>query len=72
MLQAQIDEFYALMSANFFDLKPTELAVLRQTMLRFYQDARVKVSMLLREKRQKDDGRFVIAVKGALAASHTH
>jgi hypothetical protein len=63
-VQAQIDYAYEQIKATYFTMPPIELHFVRTAMLQFYQDARVKVSMLMREKKQKDDGRFVIPTKG--------
>lgn len=59
-VQAQIDYAYKQLSQTFFKMNAFELLIVRQTLINFYQDARVKVSILLREKLQRDDGRFVI------------
>lgn len=62
-VQTQIDHAYKLISNTYFAMNAIELQIVRQTVLNFFQDSRVKVSVLLREKQQKDDGRFVIHVK---------
>lgn len=60
-LNDMIDYAYRLLETNYFNRSAWELAFIRATLLNFYQDARVKVSLLLREKRQLDDGHFVLS-----------
>lgn len=45
-----------------------ELQVLRNTILNYLQDDTVRVSVLLKDKTQNPDGRFVIATSGPVAA----
>uniref|UniRef100_A0A914D024 OSCP1 n=1 Tax=Acrobeloides nanus TaxID=290746 RepID=A0A914D024_9BILA len=46
---------------NYYAQTPIwEMTLIRNTMMSFFQDARVKVSVMLREKRQLEDGRFLL------------
>lgn len=45
-----------------------ELQVLRNTILNYLQDDTVRVSVLLKDKTQNHDGRFVISTNGPVAA----
>lgn len=62
-VQTQIDHAYKWLSSTYFSMNLIELQLVRQTVLNFFQDTRVKVSILLREKQQKDDGRFIVHLK---------
>ncbi|VDO82472.1 unnamed protein product [Soboliphyme baturini] len=59
-IQMQIDNAYDLLTINYFSMNFSELMLLRQTMLNFFQEFRVKISVLLKEGQQRQDGRFVI------------
>lgn len=61
-LQTLIDYAYSLLEKQFFSMATWELMLVRTTLLMFYQDARVKVSLLLREKKQSEEGRFFIDI----------
>lgn len=61
-LQTLIDYAYSLLEKQFFAMATWELMLVRTTLLNFYQDARVKVSLLLREKKQNEEGRFFIDI----------
>lgn len=61
-LQTLIDYAYSLLEKQFFSMATWELMLVRTTLLNFYQDARVKVSLLLREKKQNEEGRFFIDI----------
>jgi len=54
------------MMAMFRDLKPGEYSLLRQTLCRFFQDRRVKVSLFLQDQIQNPDGSIVISHEGSL------
>jgi hypothetical protein len=45
-------------------LSAGELTLLRQTLCRFFQDRRVKVSLFLQDQIQLNDGAIVISPKG--------
>lgn len=49
-IQAQIDYAYSLISEHYFELTHAELAILRSSLLAFFQDARIKVPIPLRQK----------------------
>uniref|UniRef100_A0A914VVS4 Protein OSCP1 n=1 Tax=Plectus sambesii TaxID=2011161 RepID=A0A914VVS4_9BILA len=61
-LQTLIDYAFSLLEKQFFAMTTWELMLVRTTLLNFYQDARVKVSLLLREKKQNEEGRFFIDI----------
>jgi hypothetical protein len=44
----------------------TEFVALRQTILRFFQDRRVKVSLFLQEKLQNNEGNIIVHAQGQL------
>ncbi|KAH7731369.1 protein OSCP1-like protein [Aphelenchoides avenae] len=53
-----IDYAHLLLTNHYFEAPLWELSLIRNTLMTFLQDARVKVSLMLREKRQLEDGRF--------------
>lgn len=42
-IQGQIDYAYTLLSQHYFELSLSELALIRHSLLSFFQDARIKV-----------------------------
>ena len=53
--------------STFDDMSEADFAVLRQTLVNFLQDRRVKVSIFLQESIQASDGSITIAAAGRLA-----
>lgn len=53
------------MMENFVDTPLWQMAIIRSEILNFLLGARVKISLMLRENKQMDDGRFVLFEEGA-------
>jgi hypothetical protein len=59
---------YSLFSKTYAAMQSGELQVLRNTILNYLQDDTVRVSVLLKDRTQNPDGRFVIPTSGPVAA----
>ncbi|KAI1714192.1 organic solute transport protein 1 domain-containing protein [Ditylenchus destructor] len=59
-----VQSAHNLLMDNFVETPLWEMAAVRSEMLNYFLGARVKVSLMLREKRQLDDGRFVLFPPG--------
>merc|ERR1719482_406187 len=62
-----VDEAIARVHSTFDDMSEADFAVLRQTLVNFLQDRRVKVSIFLQESIQASDGSITIPPAGRLA-----
>ncbi|CAL8299088.1 unnamed protein product [Lota lota] len=60
----QVDETHRRIQEVYTTLSDAELQLLRQTLLVFLQDMRVRVSFFLRDKVQNPNGRFVLSRSG--------
>jgi len=61
-VQAQIDYAYKLLRNTYFTMNNFELLAVRRSLLNFFQDSRIRISVLLKEKQQKEDGRFFLSL----------
>ena len=59
-----VDYTYRLLAQHYANLTPGEFMVIRQTLLNFFQDMHIRVSVFLRDKVQNQNGRFVISCDG--------
>lgn len=53
-----------MLAKHFANLSPGEFLVIRQTLLNFFQDMHIRVSVFLRDKVQGQNGRFMLTVGG--------
>lgn len=69
---ALVDDAIARVHATFDGMSEANFAVLRQTLINFLQDRRVKVSIFLQENIQAQDGSILIEAHGRLAYGVRH
>uniref|UniRef100_A0A915J8V3 Protein OSCP1 n=1 Tax=Romanomermis culicivorax TaxID=13658 RepID=A0A915J8V3_ROMCU len=60
-IQAQIDYAYNLIKQTYFSCNSYELNLIRRHLFNFFQESRIKISVLMKEKQQKEDGYFVLS-----------
>ncbi|XP_004705018.1 protein OSCP1 isoform X2 [Echinops telfairi] len=60
----QVDETFRLLTEVYGSLPAGEFQVIRQTLLLFFQDLHIRVSIFLKDKVQNSNGRFVLPVSG--------
>ncbi|XP_075410117.1 protein OSCP1 [Tenrec ecaudatus] len=60
----QVDETFRLLTEVYGSLPAGEFQVIRQTLLIFFQDLHIRVSIFLKDKVQNSNGRFVLPVSG--------
>lgn len=61
---AQVEEVYALIKENYASATPGEFQLIRQTLLSFFQDMHIRVSIFLKDGVQLPNGRFVLTKEG--------
>mmetsp|Transcript_87815 Transcript_87815/g.235005 ORF Transcript_87815/g.235005 Transcript_87815/m.235005 type:complete len:366 (-) Transcript_87815:134-1231(-) len=69
-LTALLDQCQATVVRTYGQMSSTECAVVRQTLLSFFQDRKVKVSLFLQEGIQNPDGHIVVPASGHLPVEH--
>ncbi|KAM6216607.1 protein OSCP1 isoform 1-T1 [Rhynchocyon petersi] len=60
----QVDETFRLLIEVYGSLSAGEFQLIRQTLLTFFQDLHIRVSIFLKDKVQNSNGRFVLPVSG--------
>ncbi|XP_068822364.1 protein OSCP1 isoform X2 [Capricornis sumatraensis] len=60
----QVDETFRQLTDIYRDLSAGEFQLIRQTLLIFFQDLHIRVSIFLKDKVQNSNGRFVLPVSG--------
>ncbi|XP_077384067.1 protein OSCP1 isoform X2 [Festucalex cinctus] len=60
----QVDETYQQLIEMYIPLPSGELQLIRQTLLIFFQDMHIRVSIFLKDKVQNSNGRFVLPISG--------
>ncbi|XP_069442740.1 protein OSCP1 [Ovis canadensis] len=60
----QVDETFRQLTDIYGDLSAGEFQLIRQTLLIFFQDLHIRVSIFLKDKVQNSNGRFVLPVSG--------
>ncbi|XP_048767277.1 protein OSCP1-like isoform X2 [Ostrea edulis] len=65
-IKQQVDHVYRLLIETFGSLSMGEFQLIRQTLLNFFQDMHIRVSIFLKDKVQNSNGRFVLPVGGAV------
>ncbi|XP_061676611.1 protein OSCP1 [Syngnathoides biaculeatus] len=61
---SQVDEMYQQLIEMYTPLPSGEFQLIRQTLLIFFQDMHIRVSIFLRDKVQNSNGRFVLPISG--------
>jgi len=61
---SQVEDVYALIKENYANLTPGEFQLIRQTLLSFFQDMHIRVSIFLKDGVQLPNGRFVLTKEG--------
>ncbi|XP_037129519.1 protein OSCP1 [Syngnathus acus] len=61
---AQVDETYRQLMEMYTLLPSGEFQLIRQTLLIFFQDMHIRVSIFLKDKVQNSNGRFVLPISG--------
>ncbi|XP_013416760.1 protein OSCP1-like [Lingula anatina] len=64
--KSQVEYVYTLIKQNFGSMSLGEFQLIRQTLLIFFQDMHIRVSIFLKDKVQNSNGRFVLSTSGAL------
>ncbi|CDW55606.1 protein OSCP1 [Trichuris trichiura] len=59
----QVDHAYSILRSTYFDMNMSQLYYIRQTLLNFFNETRVRVCLLLQEKLQCEDGHFTVPLK---------
>ncbi|XP_066288718.1 protein OSCP1-like [Branchiostoma lanceolatum] len=65
-IKAQVDNVFRLLITNYSELSQGEFHLIRQTLLGFFQDMHIRVSIFLKDKVQNTNGRFVLPCSGPL------
>ena len=63
-VRSQVDNVFKLLIENYSKLSSSEFMLIRQTLLNFFQDMQTRVSFLLRDKQQNQNGQFVLKKSG--------
>ncbi|CAH1799648.1 unnamed protein product [Owenia fusiformis] len=63
-IRQQVEHVYRLLIQTFGNLNTGEFQLIRQTLLHFFQDMHIRVSIFLKDKVQNSNGRFALATKG--------
>ncbi|XP_041351278.1 protein OSCP1-like [Gigantopelta aegis] len=58
-IRQQVDNVYSLLIQTFVPMSTGEFSLVRQTLLSFFQDMHIRVSIFLKDKVQNNNGRFV-------------
>uniref|UniRef100_A0A674B3T0 Organic solute carrier partner 1 n=1 Tax=Salmo trutta TaxID=8032 RepID=A0A674B3T0_SALTR len=61
---SQVDETYRQLIEMYTPLSSGEFQLIRQTLLIFFQDMHIRVSIFLKDKVQNSNGRFVLPISG--------
>ncbi|KAL8619017.1 hypothetical protein ACOMHN_020715 [Nucella lapillus] len=65
-VRQQVEGVYRLLFETYSSLPDGEFQLIRQTLLCFFQDMHIRVSIFLKEKVQNNNGRFVLPTSGEL------
>ncbi|XP_077976868.1 protein OSCP1-like [Glandiceps talaboti] len=63
-IKSQVDNVYRLLIQHYASLPAGEFQIIRQTLLEFFQDMHIRVSIFLKDKVQNSNGRFALPVNG--------
>ncbi|XP_046574652.1 protein OSCP1-like [Haliotis rubra] len=62
----QVDHVYRMLIETYVPMSAGEFHLVRQTLLNFFQDMHIRVSIFLKDKVQSNNGRFVLQTSGEL------
>ncbi|XP_076445795.1 protein OSCP1-like [Babylonia areolata] len=65
-VRQQVEGVYRMLIETYSSLPDGEFQLIRQTLLSFFQDMHIRVSIFLKEKVQNNNGRFVLPTSGEL------
>lgn len=65
-ITTQVDNVYRLFIHHFASLTMGEFMLIRQTLLNFFQDMHIRVSIFLKDKVQSSNGHFVLPTDGTI------
>ncbi|GFS17505.1 protein OSCP1 [Elysia marginata] len=65
-VRSQVEHVYRMLSETYASLSQGEFQLIRQTLLNFFQDMHIRVSIFLKDKVQNNNGRFVLKPGGSL------
>ncbi|XP_020894152.1 protein OSCP1 [Exaiptasia diaphana] len=63
-ISAQVENVYKHLYETYADLSLGQFQIVRQTLLAFFQDMHIRVSIFLKDKVQNSNGKFVISLDG--------
>ncbi|XP_074653497.1 protein OSCP1-like [Tubulanus polymorphus] len=63
-IRQQVENVYRLLIQNYASLSSGDFQLIRQTLLSFFQDMHIRVSIFLKDKVQNANGRFVLPTSG--------
>ncbi|XP_033099186.1 protein OSCP1-like [Anneissia japonica] len=66
VIRNQVETVHQMLYKVYASMSPGELQLLRQTLLTFFQDTHIRVSIFLKDKVQNSNGRFVLPINGKL------
>lgn len=65
-VKQQVDNVYRMLIETYVSLPAGEFQLIRQTLLSFFQDMHIRVSIFLKDKVQNNNGRFLLPTSGQL------
>lgn len=65
-VKAQVEHSYILLATHYANMNAGQFLLIRQTLLNFFQDVHIRVSVFLKEKTQNENGRFILPTGGQL------
>lgn len=65
-IEQQVDHVYRLLLETYSPMSAGQFQLVRQTLLSFFQDMHIRVSIFLKDKVQTSNGRFVLSTGGPL------
>ncbi|XP_070568363.1 protein OSCP1-like [Ptychodera flava] len=63
-IKSQVDNVYRLLIQHYASLPAGEFQLIRQTLLEFFEDMHIRVSIFLKDKVQNSNGRFALPING--------
>ncbi|ESP03137.1 hypothetical protein LOTGIDRAFT_224648 [Lottia gigantea] len=65
-IKQQVDYIYRMLIETYIPMSAGECHLMRQTLLNFFQDMHIRVSIFLKDKVQNNNGRFILPIGGPL------
>lgn len=66
VISNQVENVYKLLYETYANLNAGQFQIIRQTLLSFFQDMHIRVSIFLKDKVQNANGKFVITIDGVV------